>query len=722
MMQPVLSASTAGTVVSAFRRTVTAYPARVAFRSFEGDRSLTWSELGMRVDRLAGGLAGLGLRRGDTLAIMASNRPEFHLIDLAALTAGVVPFSIYQTASPEQIEYVVSDSRARIAVIEARHLERFLMACGGRRSLEHVIVLDDGPAGTLPLSDVESYAGSFDAQAAADMVAPDDLVTLIYTSGTTGPPKGVELTHRKVLLALAWIEELIPDDAHLISWLPAAHIAERAAHHYLPIVRGLSVTCCPDPRQLPACLREVHPRWLFGVPRIWEKLKAGLDEMIATTPQPQRGAIEDALSAAFEKLRAEQRGEQVAAQLAQQVARADQEIFAGLRQQAGLDRVVNAHVAGAPTPLDVLEFFHAVGVPLYEFYGMTETCAWATLNRRGHVKLGTVGLPAPNTEIKLAGDGEILVRSEAVMAGYHNQPGKTAEALDSHGWLHTGDIGTLDEDGYLTIIDRKKELIINSWGKNMSPASIEATLTSASPLIAHACVIGDRRPYNTALITLEPESASLWADRHGLAGKTLAELAREPALQAAIQDRANAANAKLARVEQIKRHTILPVGWAPEGDELTPTQKLRRKAIAAKYSTEIDAMYPVDDPLLLRRTIPSGSQAGRRDETGRLHRQPAGPAGPRGQRLRAMAQTSATRAAVPELPAVPVARPSPAARWRAGLPGHQHRAHPDTAVSQRQVRHRRERGPRHHLLEPVRPGDRAALPHHAADWRHTLRQ
>lgn len=593
--------ATAGTVVSALHRTVAAYPDRIAFRAFGGGLCLTWGELGRRVDRLAGGLASLGLRRGDTVAIMASNRPEFHLVDLACLTAGGVPFSIYQTASPEQISYVMDDAGARIAVVEARHLERFLLACRGGRYLDHLIVLDaDGPAGTLPLADVENNAGSFDAQAAAAMVAPGDLLTLIYTSGTTGPPKGVELTHRKVLLALDWIGELIPNDAHVISWLPTAHLADRAAHHYLPVVRGFSVTCCPDSRQLPVCLREVRPQWLLGVPRIWEKLKAGLEAMIAAAPEPQRALIHDALHAATGRVRAEQHGQHVPAGLTQRLDRADQEIFAGLRERAGLDRIVNAHVTSAPTPLDVLEFFHAIGVPLYEFYAMTETCAWATLNRRGHIKFGTVGLPAPHTEIKLADDGEILVRSDAAMAGYRNQPGKTAEALDPDRWLHTGDVGMLDEDGYLTIIDRKKELIISSWGKNMSPASIEATLTSASPLITHACVIGDRRPYNTALITLDPESTSQWADQHGVSGKTLAELTRDPSLLAAIQHSVNAANAKLSRAEQIKRYTIVPGGWAPGTDELTPTLKLKRRAITVKYGTQIEAMYPPDDRSLLR--------------------------------------------------------------------------------------------------------------------------
>ena len=588
-MDGAAKASDAGTLAAALRDTVAAHGERVAFRSRDGATSLTWSEVGTRVDRLAGGLAALGLRRGETVAIMASNRPELHVVDLAVLTVGAVPFSVYATSSPDQIAYVVADSGARVAVVESAFVERFIAACAGGRSLDHVIVLDDdGPGGTLPLGDVEVCDTAFDAEAAAAAVKPDDLVTLIYTSGTTGPPKGVELTHRKVLLALDLLDDLVPDDASLISWLPAAHIAERCAHHYLPTVRGFTVTCCRDPRQLPACLREVHPHWLFGPPRVWEKIKADLEATIGAAAPARRETIAAAVAAGVERVRAEQYG----ASLAPRVAAAD--LLAELREHAGLDRLACAHVGGAPTPLDVLEFFHAIGVPLYEIYAMSETCAWATLNRCGHVRLGTAGLPAPGTELALAEDGEILVHSGAVMAGYRNLPERTAEALDADGWLHTGDIGTLDRDGYLTIVDRKNELIINSWGKNMSPANIEATLKSASPLIAHACTIGDRRPYNAALIVLDPENALAWAEAHRLAAKTLAQLCRKPALLAAIRAAVDAANARLSRVEQIKRHTVLPTEWAAGGDELTPTLKLRRRPIAAKYRAEIDAMYEHD--------------------------------------------------------------------------------------------------------------------------------
>ncbi|MEA2273847.1 MAG: long-chain acyl-CoA synthetase, partial [Solirubrobacteraceae bacterium] len=489
---------------------------------------------------------------------------------------------------------VVTDAGARIAVVEQAYLDEFLEARKGVPSLEHVVVIDgDAPAGTLSLAEVEERGGDFDGDAAAARVQPDDLLTLIYTSGTTGPPKGVQLTHRNLLAAVIGIEEMVqfPDGSRVISWLPAAHIAERGAHHYLPIVFGLTVTCCPDPRQVLAYLPEVRPQWFFAVPRIWEKLKAGLDTMTAGLPDAQREATQRAVEAAVRKVRLEQGGEEVPADLAEEVARADAEIFAGLRAQLGLDQIEAVNVGAAPTPVEVLEFFHAIGIPLSELWGMSETCGAGTVNPPGAIKIGTVGLPAPGIEVRLAEDGEVLLRGKVVMAGYRNQPEKTAEAVDPDGWLHTGDIGELDEDGYLKIVDRKKEIIINSAGKNMSPALIEATLKSSSPLIGQACVIGDARSYNTALLVLDSDFAPVWAGQQGIDAAGLEELASDERMAAAVQEAVDAANSRLARVEQIKKFTIVRGDWLPGGDELTPTMKLKRRPIAAKYSEDIEGMY-----------------------------------------------------------------------------------------------------------------------------------
>jgi long-subunit acyl-CoA synthetase (AMP-forming) len=377
----------------------------------------------------------------------------------------------------------------------------------------------------------------------------------------------------------------------VISWLPNAHVAERNAHHYLPVVYGLQVTCCPNPREVLQYLPEVQPSWFFAVPRIWEKLKAGLETMLGAQPDEQRVPVEAALEASLRKVRLEQAGEPVPADLAARVAEADATIFAGLRRMLGFDAIAAVNVGAAPTPVEVIEFFHALGVPLAELWGMSETCGAGACNPPDRVKIGTVGPASPGTEARLAEDGELLVRSDVIMLGYRGQPEKTAEAIDADGWLHTGDIAEMDDDGYIRIVDRKKELIINAAGKNMSPANIEATLKGASPLIGQVCVIGDARPYNTALIVLDPDFTPAWAAQQGVDAATPEALAGDERVRAAVQEGVDAANAKLARVEQLKRFHLVPGDWVPGGDELTPTMKLKRKPIAAKYAAEIDALY-----------------------------------------------------------------------------------------------------------------------------------
>ena len=421
----------------------------------------------------------------------------------------------------------------------------------------------------------------------------EDLATLIYTSGTTGHPKGVQLTHHAVMFTAQGVREVIafPAGSRVISWLPAAHIAERMAHHYLPLIYAGTVTCAPDPRQVLSYLPQVRPTWFFAVPRIWEKLKAGLEAMQAAQPEEQRRPVAQALAAATERVRLRQHGRPVPPELEAAVARADEELFSKLRQMLGLDQLVAVNVGAAPTPVEVVEFFHAIGIELAELWGMSETCGTGTCNRPGQVRIGSVGPPSPGVEIKLAEDGEVLCRGEFLMSGYRNQPEKTAEALDAEGWLHTGDIGTIDDDGYVSIVDRKKEIIISAGGKNMSPANIEAAIKTSSPLIGQACCIGDSRPYNTALIVLDADFAPQWARQNGLGERTLEDLAGEAEAIAAVQSGIDAANERLARVEQIKRFTIVRGDWLPGGDELTPTIKLKRKPIAAKYADAIERMY-----------------------------------------------------------------------------------------------------------------------------------
>jgi long-subunit acyl-CoA synthetase (AMP-forming) len=584
----------APTLTEALRRTAASNPDIVAVRMPDDSVSLTWSELLTRVDAVAGGLARLGVGRGDTVAIMLSNRPEFHVVDLAVAMLGATPFSIYVTYPAGEIEYLIGDAASKVAIVEQSFLPVMLEARKNLPGLEHVIVIDgDAPEGTVPLSDVEDSDPEFDVVTTAGKIQPDDVLTLIYTSGTTGKPKGVQLSHHNIMVSAKAVQEIIPIEAggRLISWLPAAHIAERMAHHYIPVIYAGSITCCPNPREVVSFLPQVRPSWFFAVPRIWEKLKAGLEGMLAAQPEEQRKPVEEALGAAIERVRLRQRGEPVPEELEQKVKHADEQMFSGLRKMLGLDEALSVNAGAAPTPVEVIEFFHALGIPLAELWGMSETCGFGTCNRPGAVKIGTVGPPAPGTELKLAEDGEVLIRGEFLMLGYRNAPEKTAEAIDREGWLHTGDVGEIDEDGYLKIVDRKKELIINAAGKNMSPANIEAELKMGSPLIGQAVTIGDRRPYNTALIVLDADYAPQWSGQQGLDGKSLEDLAREPMVIEAVQAGVDEANKHLARVEQIKKFTIVPGDWAPGGDELTPTMKLKRKPIAEKYETEIEGMY-----------------------------------------------------------------------------------------------------------------------------------
>ncbi|MGI8624906.1 MAG: AMP-dependent synthetase/ligase [Solirubrobacteraceae bacterium] len=580
----------AATMAEAFRITVADNPDRIAVRTREDEVSLTWAQLRDRVDALAGGLAGLGVTKGDTVALMFANRPEFHVADLAVMTLGATPFSVYTTLSPEQVHYVMADAGAKVALVEDAHLEQVTGARAlGLPELETIVVLEgERGEGTVAWEAVEGADPGFDAEPHWRALKSDDLLTLIYTSGTTGPPKGVQLTHRNLMVGVASIEDVVqfPEESRVISWLPHAHIAERAAHHYLPIVFGMTVTSCPNPREIVGYLPAVKPTWFFAVPRIWEKLRGAMLGGIFTPGSGDR----ERLDASIRKVELDQAGEAVPVDVAD-LAAAGEEKFAQIRGMLGLDEAVAVNAGAAPTAPEVIRFFHAIGIPLGELWGMSETCGAGTVNPPDRIKIGTVGPPVKGVELRLAGDGEVLMRSDVVMGGgYRNLPDETAEAIDADCWLHTGDIGRIDEDGYLTIVDRKKEIIISAAGKNMSPANIEATVKSASPLIGSACCIGDARPYNTALLALDPDFAPAWAAQNGIEDTSLEALAGDDRVRAELQAAVDAANAKLARVEQVKYFTVLG-DWVTGGDELTPTMKLKRKPIAEKYAAEIAAMY-----------------------------------------------------------------------------------------------------------------------------------
>jgi long-subunit acyl-CoA synthetase (AMP-forming) len=526
------------TLCETFAATAAAYADEPALRSADQMVAWTWREYADQVRAAAAGFHGLGIRRGDTVALWLSNRPEFHVADTAAMQLGAAPFSVYSTFTIEQAEHVIGDAGSRVLVTEPAYLERALAVRDrGRTALELVVLADGAHTTALTWEELSAAApAGFDCAAAAAGVSPDDLATLIYTSGTTGAPKGVELTHGNVSAQCAALGGALGLDERqsAISWLPMAHVAERLCTHYLPMHLGWNVTCLEDPRAIGRLLPDVRPQFFFSPPRLWEKLRAAAIARLGDRPG----------------------GTTTLAAL-------------------GLDDVRVALTGAAPCPAEVLEFWHGLGLPLCEVYGMSETTGVATVNAPDAVRIGSVGRALPGVEVALSDTGEVLMRGPVVMRGYRNRPDATAEALDADGWMHSGDIGVFDDDGYLRIVDRIKELIISAAGKNMSPANIEATIKSAGSVIGCVCAIGDARPYNVALITLDREMAASVADPEA---EVAAQIER--------------ANAKLARVEQIKRFAVLPVEWLPGGAELTPTMKLKRRPIEAKYAAEIEALYP----------------------------------------------------------------------------------------------------------------------------------
>jgi long-chain acyl-CoA synthetase len=567
-------------------------------------RAISWIQYRERVRDAALGFQALGIAPKSFGVMLARNRPEYQIADLALVHAGCTPVGLYNTLAPEQISYIANHCDARVAVVDGpATLAKF------RRSelpkLERVVLLDgtsDDPS-VISLEALmargravhESDPHAFDKLWHA--VAPDDMVTLIYTSGTTGPPKGVIDVHRNILWVLESARRAAPGDERdsTISYLPLAHAADRVLNYYHSLVSGHTIVFCPDIAQLFPMLLEVRPTMFGGVPRIWEKLHAALTSAITKEPDAQRRAmVLGALEVARTVVGLEQRGEPVPVELRQKRALAEP-IFAAIRARIGFDRLRNTMTGAAPTPREVLEFFHAIGIRISEVWGMSETGVIATRNPEDRIRLGSIGTSLPGIELRLAPDGELQTRGGMLMRGYYKEPGKTAEAIDRDGWLSTGDVATVDEDGYYTIVDRKKELIITAGGKNISPANLEGLL-KANPLIGQACVVGDNRAYLTALIVLDGQVAPAWAAARGIAGHSIAQLAVHPEVAAEVERAVAAVNERVSRVESIRRWTILPSEWTAESEELTPTLKLKRRVILDKYARAISDMYGEADP------------------------------------------------------------------------------------------------------------------------------
>ena len=568
-------------------------------------QTITWAQTRQHALELAAGFVELGLQPGERVALMMPNRVEHVLADLGVVHAGGVPVTFYATLAADQIGYVAADCEATIAVLDgASELARWQAVLTGLPGLRKIIVRDGAacPAGDQYLNWADFAALGRERYAAAPgtvagriaAISPDDPVTLLYTSGTTGNPKGVVITHRSMMYEVTTAEftGYALERARAVSYLPLAHIAERVIGIYLPAhLAGHAYFCHDAATGLLATLGAAQPTYFFGVPRVWEKIQAGIQALMSVEQDPaKRAAVDAAMETGRRYVRSCEFGHTTPDDLAEEFRRADEAVLQPIRALLGLGQAEVVSSGAAPLPLDVGEFFAGLGMKILDVYGMTETTGAFTTNRPGEFRLGTVGRPVPGIEVRIAEDGEILARGPLNTPGYLNLPERTADLIDDDGWLHTGDIGAMDADGFLSVVDRKKELIITSGGENISPAAIENLLV-AHPLIGQALSYGDRRPYVVALLTLDGDVAPAWARARGIEASSLAELAEQPAVLAEVGEAVAAANERLARVQQVKRWRLLPVEWTAESEELTPTLKLKRRVVHAKYADVIDALY-----------------------------------------------------------------------------------------------------------------------------------
>lgn len=586
------------TVPKQFIDMARANPSVPALHSMKGESGWnvwTLSELSDLIARAASGLAEAGVQPGHRVLLMMRNRPDFHWFDAAAQFIRATAVSIYNSSSPEEIQYLSSHAEAELAIVEdSSFLDRLLQVRDDLPQLKRIYVIE-APDGPLPdgvrlASELlDSEPADLDALAAA--TEPEDTATLIYTSGTTGPPKGVMISQYNVVYTVEILKQTITtfDDfvgKRVVSYLPMAHIAERAISHYQQLILGYSIYCCPDPAQLTAYLKEVRPQLLFGVPRVWEKIYNGVNAALGADPD-RKAQFDDGVNAAIEIQRTSVDGDFTDEQR-QTLEFLDGVAFANVRAMVGLDGVELAITGAAPIPNPVLEWFNGIGVPLTEIYGLSETTGPMTWSP-SRPKIGTVGRGCPGMEVAIADDGEVICRGGNVFQGYLKQPEKTAEAIID-GWFHSGDIGEMDDEGYISIVDRKKELIITSGGKNISPANLESAIKTI-PLIGQAAAIGDGRKFVSAILVLDPEATPVWAKAHNKEALSPAELATDEEVLADIQAGIERINAQFAQVEQIKKFTLVSEEWLPDSEMLTPTSKLKRRGVNSRYANEIEAMY-----------------------------------------------------------------------------------------------------------------------------------
>jgi long-chain acyl-CoA synthetase len=595
---------TTGTLCDLFYRSVDTYRKPEHLKSKVDGQWRPWSSDAVRtaVEELSMGLRALGVEKGDRVAILSENRPEWALADLATLTAAAVDVPIYSTLTPAQVKYILEDSQAKVAFVSSvQQARKVAEVRAGVPGLLHLIRMGEGPdfpEGFLSLDEVRQrgrQALAADAQAVrtrAAEVKPDDLATLIYTSGTTGDPKGVMLMHSNIVSNVAaarQVFDVFGEDDVALSFLPLCHIFERMAGYYMMLDVGATIAYAESVEAVPANMAEIRPTVMCSVPRLYEKMYARVLEKVAGDPPQRQKIFRWAIGVGRELFR--HRSARTSAPLGTRLkgVLADKLVFGKIRARTG-GRLKLFVSGGAPLSREINEFFGATGLLIMEGYGLTETSPVITCNRPDRFKPGTVGLPLPGVEVKIAEDGEILTRGPHVMKGYYNKPQATAEAIDGEGWFHTGDVGVIDGEGYLTITDRKKDLIVTSGGKNIAPQPIENVL-KGSPLMAEVVMIGDRRNFASALVVPNFDALEKWARDKGVAFSSREDLVERPEVVGLYEQTIRDLTPHLAQFERIKKVALLPREFTLEAGELTPTLKVKRRVIEQKYKDVIDRIY-----------------------------------------------------------------------------------------------------------------------------------
>jgi long-chain acyl-CoA synthetase len=595
---------TAATITELFARAVSEWPDKVAFRiAHDGDwKAITFAEYGEAVRSCAGGLIARGLAVGDFGSIVSSNRPQWHECDLGMINAGIVSCPVYPTNSPPQVHYILDHSQSRVVFVENdEQRAKIEQIRASLPKLELCVVFDGaGADGDFYVAwddfleegrrFLEGQPGEYDQRSRA--AKSEDLLAVIYTSGTTGDPKGTMLSHYNAVWTLAALHEVLAADHtdRKLSFLPLSHVAERTSSEYLQLQQGFEIWFAQSIETLGEDLKACRPTIQFVVPRILEKQFDGISKLVESLPDEQRNGALQAIELGKQRTRLEQQGQSLPAELEAAWQQANEQLFALARMALGYDALKALVSGAAPISLDLLEFFRAIGVPVFEVYGQTEDHGPTTINRMDRYKLGTVGQVIPGGELRIAEDGEILYRGPNVCVGYYRNDDATAELIDDDGWLHTGDIGVLDDDGFLTITDRKKDIIITAAGKNIAPQVIEQKL-KFSPWVSQAVVIGDRRKFVSALITLDEVAVRQFAEQKSIAFDSFDELTRHPDIVGLVDAHVAEVNSELAHVEQVKQFRILGEDFTIASGMITPTLKIKRKPINERYGDVIESMY-----------------------------------------------------------------------------------------------------------------------------------